>query len=155
MEALLAALEDTAVAELLRVSRWGYAATNTAHVLGVALLVGSIIPLNLRFLGLWPAIPRHHLVRVLVPVAVTGFGLAVVAGFLLFSVRAQEYAGIGFLQAKLTLIMIAALSAALLHHRHGLSLEGASGERLALHAVISTLCWLGAMICGRLIAFAD
>ncbi len=155
MDALLAALEGTAVAEHLRVSRWGYAAVNTAHILGIGLLVGSTVTLNLRFLGLWSGVPRRLLVRVLVPVAATGLGVALVAGLLLFSVRAQEYAGIGFLQTKLVLVAAGVLSAADLHRAYGFTLEGASDRRLAVHAVISMLCWPGALACGRLIAFAD
>lgn len=154
MEALLATLEGTAVAGTLRVSRWGYAAVNAAHIFGIALLVGAIIPLNLRIFGLWRNVPRQSLVRVLVPVAATGLALAVIAGLLLFSVRAREYAGVGFLQIKLALVAIGTLSALALHHAHGRLLENASDTRLIGHAIISMICWPGALICGRLIAFA-
>ena len=44
MEALLAGLEATTVAQTLRTSRWLYAATNAAHIFGIALLVGAIVP---------------------------------------------------------------------------------------------------------------
>jgi hypothetical protein len=154
LEALLAGLEATTVAETLRTSRWLYAATNTAHVFGIALLVGAIVPLDLRLLGWWPDVPRSKLVRVLVPVAATGLALAVTAGVLLFSVRAREYAGVGFLQAKLALVAIGTLGALALHHAHGFMLEGASDRRLTGHAILSLVCWPAALLCGRLIAFA-
>lgn len=154
MDAVLAALEGTGLAQTLRVSRWGYAAVNAAHILGIALLVGAIVPLHLRFLGAWPSTPRPVLVRVLVPVAAAGLALAVVAGGLLFSVRAREYAGIGFLQAKLVLVALGTLSALALHRAHGFLLDGASDTRLAGHAAVALVCWLGALVCGRLIAFA-
>ena len=154
MEALLAALENTDVAQALRVSRWGYAAVNAAHILGIALLVGAIVPLHLRFLGAWPGTPRPVLVRVLVPVAAAGLALAALAGVLLFSVRAREYADIGFLQVKLVLVAVATLSALALHRAHGFLLDGASDRRLAGHAAGALVCWIGARVCGRLIAFA-
>ena len=154
MEALFAALEGTAVAQFLRVSRWGYAAVNGAHIVGIGLLIGSIVPLNLRFLGLWPTVPRQMLVRVLAPVAISGLALAVGAGMLLFSVKAREYAGISFLQIKLLLVIAGSLSALALHRATGRSLEAASDRHLVGHAVFSLLCWLGALFCGRLIAFA-
>ena len=154
MEALLAGLEATAVAQTLRTSRWLYAATNTAHIFGIALLVGAIVPLDLRLLGWWPDVPREKLVRVLVPVAATGLALAVVAGGLLFSVRASEYIGVGFLQAKLALVAVGTLGALALHHAHGFLLDTASDRRLAGHAIISLVCWPTALVCGRLIAFA-
>jgi len=154
LETLLAGIEGTALAQALRGSRWGYAFTNATHILGIALLVGATIPLQLRFLGLWSSVPRHLIVRVLTPVAATGFAIAVTAGLLLFSVRAQEYAAIGFLQAKLVLIALGTLSAVVLHRAHGLRLESVSDARLAIHAVVSIACWIGALVCGRLIAFA-
>ena len=155
MDAVFAALEGTAIAQALRVSRWGYAAVNAAHILGIALLIGAIVPLHLRFLGAWPSVSRSVLVRVLVPIAATGLGLAMMAGVLLFSVRAREYSGIGFLQAKLVLVAVGTLSALWLHRAHGFRLEYASDSRLAGHAVVALVCWIGALICGRLIAFAN
>ena len=153
MESLFAAMESTAVAEYLRISRWGYAAVNTTHILGITLLVGSIIPFNLHLLGLWRNIPRPMLARVLLPVAATGLVLAVIAGSLLFLVNTTQYAGIGFFQAKIVLVVLGTLLALLLYRRYGLSLEGATETRLKVHALLSMLCWLGALVCGRLIAF--
>ena len=155
MESLLAAMESTAIAEYLRVSRWVYAAVNAAHILGIALLVGSIMPLNLRLLGLWRGVPREMLARVLAPVAAIGLALAVTAGTLLFSVRALEYSEVVFLQIKVVLVTAGTLSALLLHRAHGWSLHGATEARLKTHATFSTACWLGALVCGRLIAFVD
>lgn len=154
MEALFAALEATGIAQFLRGSRWGYAAVSFAHILGFALLIGAIVPLNLRLLGLWPAISRAALLRVLVPAAVFGLALVVPMGLLLFSVRAQEYSENIFLQAKLALILIGIVSAATAHLRYGLALEDASEKQLRVHGFISLGCWLGALACGRLIAFA-
>ena len=153
MEEILAIIEATPVAQYLRTSRWGYAAVNTAHVFGVALLVGAILPLNLRLLGVWRGVPRAALVRVLVPVAVTGLLLAIVAGALLFSVRAEEYAALGVIRLKVAFIALGILGALALHRAHGLELAQASDARVAGHAILSTVCWLGALVCGRLIAF--
>jgi len=146
-------LEATAPAQYLRSTRWVYAGVSGAHVLGIALLVGSA-SLNLRLLGFWPATPLRALARVLVPVAAAGLALAVVTGALLFSVRATEYAQVAFLQVKVVFVALGILSAVLIHRTYGLTLEGASQERRSWHAVISVACWLGALACGRLIAFA-
>ena len=154
MEALFAALEGTALAQALRVSRWLYAALNAAHILAIALLIGSVVPLNLRLLGVWRGIPREAVVRVLAPVAASGLILALITGPLLFAVRAREYSGVGFLQLKLIFIAVAVLSTLALCRSHGFLLKDAPRARLAGHAVLSTVCWLGALVCGRLIAFA-
>ena len=154
MESLFAAIEGTALAQALRASRWGYAALNAAHIFAIALLIGSVVPLNLRLLGVWRSISREAVVRVLAPVAAGGLALALLTGPLLFAVRAREYAGVGFLQLKLALIAVGVLSALALCRSHGFLLRDAPRARLAGHAVLSTVCWLGALVCGRLIAFA-
>ena len=154
MDAFLVAVEGLGIAQTLRVSRWGYAVTNATHILGIALLIGAIVPLQLRFLGLWSSVPWQALVRVLAPVAATGLAIALIAGFLLFTVRAREYAGIGFLQAKLVFVAVGTLSAVALHRAHGFLLDSAPNARLVGHAIVSLTCWIGALVCGRMIAFA-
>ena len=154
MEGLLAALEGTALAQALRGSRWLYAGVNAAHIFAIALLIGSIIPLNLRLFGVWRGISHETIVRVLAPVAASGLILALITGPLLFSVRAREYSGVGFLQLKLAFITVGVLSALALCRAHGFLLKDAPRGHLAGHAALSTVCWLGALVCGRLVAFA-
>jgi hypothetical protein len=153
VEPLLAAIQASDLATALRFSRWGYAAVNTAHVLGIALLVGAVVPLDLRLLGVWPRVERRMLVSVLTPVAALGLALAIGAGALLFSIRAVEYASLGLVRLKLLLILLGATSALLVHAAFGRLLESARPFVLRLAAVISLTCWIGALICGRLIAF--
>ena len=154
MEALLAAFEGTALAQTLRSSRWGYAALNAAHIFAIALLIGSVVPLNLRLFGVWRGISREAVVRVLAPIAASGLILASITGPLLFSVRAREYSDVGFLQVKLIFIAVGILSTLVLCWTHGFLLKDAPRARLVGHAILSTVCWLGALVCGRLIAFA-
>jgi hypothetical protein len=154
LEALFAALEGTALAQTLRGSRWIYAGVNAAHIFAIALLVGSVVPLNLRLFGVWRGISREAVVRVLAPVAASGLALALVTGPLLFAVRAREYSDVGFLQLKLAFVTVGVLSALALSRAHGFLLGDAPRASLVGHAILSTVCWLGALVCGRLIAFA-
>ncbi|MDE0112299.1 MAG: hypothetical protein OXI87_21970 [Albidovulum sp.] len=154
MEALFSALEGTELAQTLRGSRWVYAGVNATHIFAIGLLIGSVVPLNLRLLGAWRGISREAVVRVLAPVAATGLALALLSGSLLFLVRASEYSGIGFLRVKLALITVGVLSTLVLCRSHGFLLKDAPRARLVGHAVLSMVCWTGALICGRLIAFA-
>lgn len=149
----LASLEGSSLAAMLRVSRWGYAAVNATHIFGIALLVGTTMPLNLRMLGLWPDVPQQTLMRVLVPLAASGLAIAMTAGFLLFSVRAGEYADLRVFQIKLALILVGTLSVLRFHLKHGLAVAACSNAGCWRHAIISMICWIGALICGRLIAF--
>ena len=54
----LGGLEATALARALRDSVWTYPMINAGHILGVALLVGAIVPLDLRLLGVWRSAPH-------------------------------------------------------------------------------------------------
>ena len=89
----LSALESSAPATALRGSVWAYPMVNAGHIGGVSLLIGAIIPLDLRLLGLWSTTPLAPLWRVLTRTAAVGLGLAVIFGFILFAVRATDYTG--------------------------------------------------------------
>ena len=155
MEFFLAAIEASEPASALRTARWGYAAVSTAHILGIALLVGPIVALDLRLMGMARSVPIAPLVRMLRPVAIGGLLLAVCAGAALFSVQASHYAGLDLLRAKLALILLGIAGALALHRAGAAGLSGATQTRLRVHGVLSICCWLGALICGRLIAFVD
>ncbi len=151
MQAAAHAIEGLALAEWLRLSRWGYVAVSGLHVLGIALLVGAIVPLNLRLLGLWGSIDVAPLYRVLAPVAATGLGLAVISGAGLFAVRASEYAALELFGAKLLLIGVGAIHAIALHC--GTVVPAVSRARQRLAGGVSLLIWPAALACGRLLAF--
>lgn len=139
------------LAEQLRHSRWGYAAVNATHVLGIALLVGAIVPYDLRRLGCWRGVPEPALRAVLVPMAGAGLALAISAGLLLFSVRSGEYLGNPFFLAKIALVACGIANAALFHA----ALRHRSARLLRLGAAASLTIWIAALFCGRMIAFAD
>ena len=153
MEAVLDALVASAPAQWLRFSRWGYAAVNTTHVLGIALLVGAILPLDLRLLGFWRAVALETVARVLVPVAATGLLLAITTGAFLFITRADEYASIDLFLVKVALIATGAVHALSLHL--GCGLRNASRARLRAAGAASHSSWVAALVCGRLLAFVD
>ena len=153
MDAVLDALVASAPAQWLRFSRWGYAALNATHVFGIALLVGAILPLDLRLLGLWRSVALEPLARVLVPVAATGLLLAMVTGAFLFITRASEYAAIDLFFVKLALIATGVVHALSLHLGSGL--QNASRARLRAAGAASLSIWVAALVCGRLLAFVD
>ena len=154
MEEILAAIQDGQISQALRFSRWGYATANALHILGIALLVGAIVPLNLRLLGLWPRRPLAEVARVLVPMAGVGAVFTVLTGIALFSVRAKRYAEVEFFQAKLLLIATGITSAIVFHMVSGWWLGRSGPVQRRVHAAISLACWIGALFCGRYIAYA-
>ena len=154
MGAFLAALEASGPAEWARNARWGYAVLNGTHVLGVALLVGAMVPLNLLRLGLDVGLAQADAARILVPTAVAGLCLAVATGLVMFASRASEYAGLGIFQAKIALVAAGAVVALSLTLRHGARMADAAPHALRRDAAISLVLWLAVLYLGRMIAFA-
>jgi hypothetical protein len=144
-------LEATEAAQWIRRSRWGYAATNGLHLLGIALLIGSIVPLNLRLLGVWQSQSLSTLTRVLVPVATAGLSLAAVCGALLFLAAPADYLAAPVFLAKMLLVATGALSALWITLSGGIQAASINRQRFA--AVVSLTCWISALALGRLIAF--
>lgn len=158
IEQWLAGLEATALARSLRDSVWAYPLVNTGHVVGVALLVGSIVPLDLRLLAMWQKWPLAPLWHVLTRTAAVGLALAIVFGSLLFMTRATEYAASPFFLAKMAVVLAAAVNAGALR----VAFKGPTAEaspaaapsrRVRAAAAFSLTAWLGALTLGRLVGY--
>lgn len=155
----LAALEATSLAQALRESVWVYPVVNAGHVAGVALLVGAIVPLDLRLLGLWQSVPLAPLWQVLTRTAAAGLTLAIGFGFLLFMTRATEYADSRWFIFKMAIVVGATANALILRlFFPSLPLRtGTAGGKMPsgvmLSAGISLAGWLTALLAGRLIGY--
>ncbi|WP_119420203.1 DUF6644 family protein [Desertibaculum subflavum] len=150
------ALERSAFAAAIRASIWIYPAANVLHVLGIALLFGSVAVFDLRLLGVnWAGRPAEAALLAL-PLARTGLAIALPTGFLLFSTEASAYVVNPIFQAKFAAIVIAFLNLALFHAGSYRRIAGWGGEVPAsarLAAGISVLAWLAAVVCGRFAAY--
>lgn len=125
---------------------------NTLHVLGIALLVGAIVVLDLRLLGLWRSAPVAALARPAISVAATGLVIAALSGAALFTVQAGEYLGNPFFAVKFAAILLGLLNIAALRFAGDWRDDGPSRWR-PWAGLISLLAWLTALTAGRLIAY--
>jgi hypothetical protein len=154
-----AALEATEFAAALRNSIWSYPLVNAAHIFGVALLVGSIVPLDLRLLGAWRSVPLAPLWAVLTRTAGIGLVLAIIFGMLLFITRATEYAASNLFIAKMFLVLLGTANALMLRVPSGPQFSKIASPqwklpvRLQVAAGISLSTWLAALTLGRLIGY--
>lgn len=159
LEEWAAALEATEVAAALRNSVWSYPLVNAAHILGMALLVGSIVPLDLRLLGAWRSVPLAPLWGVLTRSAGIGLVLAIVFGTLLFITRATEYVASNLFIAKMLVVAIGTTNVLTLRILPSAqaseiaSLHATPPLSLRLAAGISLGTWLTALMLGRLIGY--
>lgn len=142
-------LEATALAQYLRASVYAYPLVNAAHIVGIALLFGAIVPVDLRLLGLWRRQDPAALLAICRPVAAFGLTLAVSAGVLLFIVRASEYTDKPAIWVKLLVVMAGIVNAGLAER----ALRRGAATASTLHAAASLLLWLVAIIAGRMVAY--
>ena len=151
MEALLTAIGSSDIAAFIRGSRWVYPFVNAAHILGIALVLGTIIALDMRIFGFGRSVTVSAAARFLMPFTITGLVLAIGCGFLLFSVKPPEYAANPMFRLKLILLVLALANATILRRR-ALHHE-APDTILKVGAVVSLLLWTGVLVSGRMIAF--
>lgn len=154
---LLAALGDWPGARALRASWIAYLLVNAAHILGVALLLGAILVLDLRLLGAFGSVPLAVMGPLQLRVAAFGLGLAVLTGAWLFSTRPTDYAANPAFQIKLALLAAALANIGLQHAnaRFRRAMTGAPvTPAVRACAAASLVLWIALLVAGRWIGFA-
>lgn len=144
MTELVAALEATALAQHLKASRWSYPLVNAGHILGIALLVGAVLPMDVA------VVRRRGLAAtaLLRPWAIAGFVLAATCGALLFITQASDYVVSGWFAAKMAMLALAVSNAALA------LLPGRSAAARRRAAAFSLVLWPIVLVLGRLIGYS-
>jgi hypothetical protein len=146
-------------AAAIRENEYAFPWIECVHVLAITLVVGTISVVDLRLLGLASRDrPVRRVLRDVLPITWTAFGLAVASGFLLFASNAPAYARNPFLQAKFGLLLLAGLNMTLFHRwAHGRMQAWEASAVLPLRAklagAVSLLCWVGVVAAGRWIGF--
>lgn len=153
MTAFWTAIQTSDPAVWINFSRWLYAAISTAHVLSIATLIGSIVVLDLRLIGVARCIDAPQLARLVVPVAGIALCGAVASGVLLFIGRAAEYAFFETFQIKMALIVAALTMTLSVRRRYGLRFERADDRQRRWIGALSIALWVSVAIAGRMIAF--
>ncbi len=151
------ALQNSGLGVAIRHSTWIYPFGNVIHVLGMALLVGSILALDFRFLGFGR---RHVSVeaasRLLTPLAIAGILLLVPGGLILFIADAGPLAANSLLQIKLALVVLGLANAVLFRMKWEGKTAGWDADPPGLgraQVIASVAIWLAVPTIGRLIAY--
>ncbi|WOS63633.1 DUF6644 family protein [Sinorhizobium fredii] len=156
MEEILAWIGTLPFALAIRRSATLYIFVNAAHILSIGIIIGSILPLDLRLIGLIRAVPVAVVGPFLSHAAAVGVALAVATGFCLFSVNPIEYAGNAAFLTKMTLLVLGVANAALLQLAPQWRTAVKGGPislRVRLSAWLSLMIWTGAVLAGRWIGF--
>ncbi|MDH5829580.1 hypothetical protein QFW80_03475 [Luteimonas sp. M1R5S18] len=154
--AAAAAFEASALGEWIRGAGQAYAVANVVHLLGLSLLVGPALLMDLRLLGLGRAFPLAETVRCLGRVAGAGLVLAVCSGVALFSADAVALSTHPLMRLKLALVLLALANVALFHAwagRERASWTATVPVAARACAVVSLLAWPAIVVAGRMIAY--
>jgi hypothetical protein len=129
---------------------WAYPALEVVHIAGIALLLGNLVLLEFRVFGRGVELPLAALARLALSIALAGFGLAAASGLLMFASQAAELLGNRAFTLKMLLLLAAGCNAAWFHGRGSLArCDGLARAQM----VLSTVIWLGVLVCGRWIAY--
>jgi hypothetical protein len=135
----------------LQQSGTAYLFVNAAHILGIGVLLGGILPLDLRLLGLFRRYPADVIVPFLTRSAGAGLALALLTGLWLFSVKPEEYLANQAFLWKVSLLAIALANIAFQHWCMTRRTWLATATRIS--AGISLGLWLCVLVAGRWIGF--
>ena len=152
------AVEATGLGRMMRESLWAFPIVETIHICAFAIVVGSIVVLDLRLIGLSRRVPVSRLASHVLPWTIGAFFVAALAGLTMFTAHAADYVTNEVFMLKMGLILAAGVNAALLH----VGAMRASGAwdtdvgppaRVRVAAAVSILLWFGVIACGRLLAY--
>ncbi|WP_275789485.1 DUF6644 family protein [Pararhizobium gei] len=156
MEGLLQWLAQTPVATALQGSTTLYIFFSAAHILSIGVLIGAVLPLDLRLAGLFRHVPVSVIGPFLGGAAAIGLICAIVTGACLFLVDPVAYAANPAFLAKLVLVAFGGLNA-LLQHRHShwkaALADHPPAASVRLFAMLSMTIWSAAVVAGRWIGF--
>ena len=127
-----------------------YPVLESVHIVGVALLIGSLVVFELRLWRFGPALDIGALARLALPITLAGFALAATSGLVMFLSQFEEMIANKAFVLKMGLILLAGLNALAFHLRGGWGREDRRGR---LQTALSLGLWVAIVVCGRWIAY--
>ena len=154
----IAAIESLPLAVAMRHELWLYPAVEIVHICGFVVLVGSIVVLDLRLLGLSASVSARALSRHILPWSLGALFVIIPTGLLMFVAHASDLISNRAFQVKLALITLAGVNAAIFHtgvfQRHAQwDRDVSTPPAVKVHAAASLFIWVCVIACGRLLAY--
>ena len=157
MQSIIATIEGSAVNEWVLGSAWVWPILEILHFVGLSLLLGSMLVVDLRLAGLFRRIDINATHRLL-PLAGIGFALNLATGILfVLGDPARYFANVGY-RFKMLLVLIAGLNALWFYRRINPVMgrwdpHGDTPGVAKTIAVVSLATWAGVLLLGRLIPY--
>jgi hypothetical protein len=148
-------LQDTPVGQALRTSRVLYPLVESVHLLGLVLLVGAILVVDLGLLGIgMRRQPVSRIARGLAPLTWTGFGVMFVTGPVLLTQQAVKHHGNPAFWIKMAVLMLA-VAFHFTVHRNATSDEiPVTPARARWVGCVSLALWISTGLAAKVIGFS-
>ena len=148
-------IRDTWLGATVRESRWIFASGEILHFVGLSLLVGGILIVDLRLLGFIRRVPIRAALAFL-PFVIAGFLINLLTGIVFFSADPMMYWPSPAFKLKMFLILLAGLNALVfivMAQRKTLNLrdDESTGTLAKVTAGLSLGLWLCVLLLGRLL----
>ncbi len=142
----------------MRENLWLYPSVEIVHIVGFAILVGSIVMFDLRVLGLSKSISVRALSRHLLPWSLGALLLIVPSGLAMFSAHAGDFLNNRAFQVKMALLLTAGMNAAWFRTGPYQTVKewdvGVAAPASAKVCVAASIAiWISVIACGRLLAY--
>jgi hypothetical protein len=159
LASLAASLESSGLATGIKNSLYLFPFIESLHVIGITLVVGTIVIIDLRLLGLASTQrPYSRVTSDILKITWPAFALAVTTGLLMFVTNAGMYYQNFFFRTKMLLLVLAGFNVVVfeltagrkMHHWNKDASAPAAGRAAA---AISLLLWITIIFMGRWIGF--
>jgi hypothetical protein len=152
-------IENGAIGTAIRESSWAFPTIETCHVIAIVTVVGTIMILDLRLLGL--ASRQRAVTEVMsevLPWTWWSFLIAAISGSLLFTSKALEYYNDGPFRAKMLLLIFAGINMGIFERitKKGIvnwDREESTPWSAKIAGGMSLVLWVAIVACGRWIGF--
>jgi len=146
-------LRHTSLSLQIQHSTWDFAVIEMFHLLGLALLGGAMLIVDLRLLGIGlRRLPAAQVARQLLPVLLVGLGTMLVSGALMVTAYPLKYYFNPWFRWKMLFLAFAVVVYFLLHRRIVRSHESLPTPAVSkLAALLSLTLWLCVGLAGRAI----
>lgn len=143
------------IANFVNTTNWAWPTLETLHFMGLSMIMGVALLINLRILGVGKNISYAALHRLL-PWGILGFALNVSTGFLFFVTTPDQYTTNLALHIKMVVLMIATLNI-FYFTTFDETWRLAPGEDASVRAKVVTtftvVMWVGVIYFGRMMPF--
>ena len=156
---LFGSIEQSAFGEAVRTLPYLYPVLMSIHVLGIAMLVGPIIAVDLRILGIAKdSISISQTLRHLLPISRLGFVIVAITGVIMFTAIASIISNSSATPWKFGLIVLALVNVIVFHKgiyrkNKAWDIHHSPPMLAKISALISMVSWIGAIFGGRFLAY--